>query len=112
MEFRMEAICQEVPETPAVEQEVERGFKSPIRLLTRFFRKSQQKWKKKALERRAKIKGLEHKVREIDTSRAGWKNKAQQLEADKKSLEERLRQVEAERARVQAQMEELASKKV
>lgn len=102
----MEAI-QEVPGTLA---EVKGAFKSPIRLLTRFFRNSQQKWKKKAIERRAKLKGLDHKLRDIDASRTGWKNKTQRLEADKKSLEGRLRQVEAERTRLQARVEELESK--
>jgi predicted nuclease with TOPRIM domain len=97
-----------VLETPA---EVEGGFKSPVRMLARFFRNSQQKWKKKAIERRAKIKDLHHKLRDIDTSRTGWRNKAQQWDRDKKSLEERLRGVESERARLQARVEELESKK-
>jgi chromosome segregation ATPase len=105
----MEAIGQEVLERAV---EVQDGFKSPLRMLARFFRKSQQQWKKKALERRTKIKNLEHKVRDIDTSRTGWKNKAQQLEADKKSLQERLHRLEAERAQLQTKIEELASKKV
>jgi septal ring factor EnvC (AmiA/AmiB activator) len=91
--------------------EVKGGFKSPLRLLLRFFRKSQQQWKDKAIERRAKIKDLEHKVRDIDKSRAGWRSKAQQLDAAQKTLAERLRVVEAERDHLQAQVEELASKK-
>jgi chromosome segregation ATPase len=104
----MEAIREELAEAPAEAQD---GFKSPVRMLVRFFRTSQQKWKKKALERRAKIKSFEHKVRDIDTSRTNWKNKAQQLEADKKSLEERLREAEAARMRLQAKVEEFESKK-
>lgn len=107
----MDAICQEVSDTPEEEQEGMDGFKSPLRLLVRFFRKSQQKWKQKALERRAKLKSLEHKVRDLDSSRTSWKNKAQQLEADKKDLEQRLRQAEAERTQLQAKVEESESKK-
>jgi|SRR6266853_1145846 len=86
-------------------------FKSPLRLLVRFFRKSQQLWKQKALQRRAKINDLQHKVRDKDASRACWKTKAQQLEAAKKVLEERLCVVEAERERLQGQVKELESKK-
>jgi len=102
----MEATSQEVPSEAATSI-----FKSPRRMLVRFFRKSQQKWKKKAMERRAKIKSLEHKVRDIDGSRACWKSKVQQLEADKRALEERARVAEAERAQLQAKIEELETKK-
>ncbi len=100
----MEATDQEASERQG-------SFRSPSRLLVRFFRKSQQKWKEKAKQRRAKIKDLEHKVRDIDQSRAGWKRKAQQLDADKKTLEERLRVAEAEREQLQAKLAELGSKK-
>lgn len=86
-------------------------FKSPRHLLLRFFRKSQQKWKEKAKERRARIKDLEHKVRDIDESRANWKSKMQQLDGEKKALEERLRVAEAEREQLRARVEELESKK-
>ena len=87
------------------------AFKSPVRILVRYFRKSQQKWKKKALTRRAKIKDLQHKVRDIDASRTGWKSKVRQLESDKEELAERLRVAEVERARLQAKVEECESKK-
>lgn len=87
------------------------SFRSPLRLLVRFFRKSQQGWKTKAIERRAKIKELEHKVRDIEKSRANWRNKAQQGASVQKTLEERLRVIEAERDRLQAKVEELESKK-
>ena len=106
----MEALDQVVPEVE-LSPESQSAFKSPARTLVRCFRKSQQSWKKKALARRARIKNLEHKVRDIDASRAGWKSKAQQLEADKQELAERLRVAEAERDRWQAEVEEQESKK-
>ena len=87
------------------------GFKSPLRLLLSFFRRSRDQWKAKATSRRTKIKNLEHKVRDIDDSRTNWKDKAQQLEADKKALEERLRVVEAEREQLRAQLAEHEAKK-
>jgi hypothetical protein len=89
----------------------EETFKSPVRLLVRFFRKSRQRWKQKALRRRAKMKNLEHKVRDIDTSRTNWKNKAEQLKIANQALEERLRVSQAERERLQGQLQEFASKK-
>jgi chromosome segregation ATPase len=107
---RMEALDQVVPDVEGC-SESKGAFKSPVRTLARFFRKSQQKWKKKALTRRARIKDLQHKVRDIDASRTGWKSKVQQLESDKEELAERLRVAEAERARLQAKVEEYESKK-
>jgi septal ring factor EnvC (AmiA/AmiB activator) len=104
----MAAIAEERPPTPAAS---EGGFKSPVRMLVRFFRRSQQQWKQKALQRRAEIKGLQRKVRDLDSSRAGWKAKAQRLEADRRELEQRLRASEAERTRLQAEVEELGAKK-
>jgi len=86
-------------------------FKSPRHLLLRFFRRSQQKWKEKAKQRRKKIKDLEHKVRDLCESRANWKNKTQQVDAEKEALQERLRVAEAEREQLRARVEELESKK-
>jgi chromosome segregation ATPase len=86
-------------------------FKSPFRLLLQFFRRSRDQWKNKAIERRAKLRNLEDKVRDIDRSRAGWKSKAQQFGATQKAFEERLRVLEEERAQLLAKIEELESKK-
>lgn len=86
-------------------------FKSPRHLLLRFFRKSQQQWRKKAKDRRERIKHLEHKVRDINESRSNWKSKMQELDAEKKALEERLRVAEAEREELRARLEYLESKK-
>ena len=107
----MEATSQKVPPGAGTASDAQGIFKSPIRLLVRFFRKSQQQWRKKAIDQRAKIKSLEHKVRDLDKSRACWKNKAQQLEEDMKALEDRVRVGEAERAQLQVKIEELESKK-
>lgn len=87
------------------------GFKSPRHLLLRFFRKSQQQWKEKAKQRRERIKKLEHKVRDLDESRANWKSKVQQLDAEKKALEERVQVAEAEREDLRARLEQLEAKK-
>jgi chromosome segregation ATPase len=106
----MEALDQVVPDVDE-SSEPKDEFKSPVRALVRFFRKSQQKWKKKALTRRAKIKDLQHKVRDIDASRTGWKSKVEQLESAKEDLAERLRVAEAERVRLQAKVQEYESKK-
>jgi septal ring factor EnvC (AmiA/AmiB activator) len=86
-------------------------FKSPVRLLLNFFLKSRDRWRDKAIQRRTKIKNLEHKMRDIDDSRANWKSKAEQSEADQQALQERLRIVEAERDELRAKLEELQSKK-
>jgi septal ring factor EnvC (AmiA/AmiB activator) len=96
---------------PIASTEQQGSFKSPLRLLLRFFHNSRDKWRAKSIQRRAKIKNLEHKVRDLDKSRAAWKDKAQQEATANKALQERLRAVEAERDQLRAQREELESKK-
>jgi hypothetical protein len=57
-------------------------FKSPVVRLARLFRKGRDNWKEKALEKQAKTRSLEIKVRDLSNSRENWKARA--LAAEKK----------------------------
>lgn len=57
-------------------------FKSPVTRLARLFKKGRDNWKEKALEKQAKTRSLEIKVRDLENSRASWKARA--LAAEKK----------------------------
>jgi hypothetical protein len=57
-------------------------FKSPVTRLARLFQKGRDNWKEKALEKQAKVRNLEIKVRDLTNSRANWKARA--LAAEKK----------------------------
>ena len=51
-------------------------FSSPQYKLVVFFKKSRDKWKNRAQERRDRIRDMEARVRDLETSRNLWKAKA------------------------------------
>jgi hypothetical protein len=57
-------------------------FKSPVTRLARLFQKGRDNWKEKALEKQAKVRNLEIKVRDLENSRENCKARA--LAAEKK----------------------------
>lgn len=61
-------------------------FKSPVKRLARLFQKGRDNWKEKALEKQAKVRSLEIKVRDLSTSRENWKARALAAEKKLKSL--------------------------
>ncbi len=48
----------------------------------RFFQKSRDQWKAKCLEAKATAKGLKHRIRYLEQSKAEWKTKAKELEKE------------------------------
>ena len=65
----------------SVEMEVELDlditeFKSPVRKLVQFFKKSRDKWKDKCQEAKRKNKGLNTQARAVEKSRDQWKQRA------------------------------------
>jgi hypothetical protein len=61
-------------------------FKSPVTRLARLFQKGRDNWKEKALEKQAKVRNLEIKVRDLENSRENWKVRALAAEKKLKSL--------------------------
>lgn len=61
-------------------------FKSPVARLARLFQSGRDNWREKALERQAKTRSLEIKVRDLENSRANWKARALAAETKLKSL--------------------------
>ena len=61
-------------------------FKSPVTRLARLFRKGRDNWKEKALEKQAKTRSLEIKIRDLSNSRENWKARALAAEKKLKSL--------------------------
>jgi hypothetical protein len=51
-------------------------FKSPISRLARLFQQGRDNWREKALEKQAKVRALEVKVRDLSDSRENWKARA------------------------------------
>lgn len=61
-------------------------FKSPVTRLARLFHKGRDNWREKALEKQAKVRNLEVKIRDLSTSRENWKARALTAEKKLKSL--------------------------
>ena len=57
-------------------------YKSPVRKLVRFFKKSRDQWKAKCLEAKATAKGLQHRIRYLERSKVEWKTRAKELEKE------------------------------
>lgn len=56
-------------------------YKSPVRKLVAFFKRSRDKWKLKMANAKKELKRLENRVRFLEKSRDQWKEKARELEA-------------------------------
>jgi chromosome segregation ATPase len=76
------------------------SFRCSDRALVRWFRKSRNTWKGKAVVLRKTIKGLKRCVADVQDSRANWKQRAQ-------AAESALSQSQQEVARLQAEREHL-----
>jgi hypothetical protein len=61
-------------------EQAEKAYKSPRSKLVRFFEKSRDQSKAKCLEAKATAKGLKHRIRYLEQSKAEWKTKAKELE--------------------------------
>ena len=57
-----------------------RTYRSPKYKLLKFFKKSRDKWRKKAVDRNTRIKRLCNRVEGLKESRGKWKEKARALQ--------------------------------
>lgn len=71
-------------------------YKSPVRKLALFFKRSRDKWKLKMASAKKELKRLENRVRFLEKSRDQWKEKARRLEAKSARLEVELRKTPAQ----------------
>lgn len=77
------------------------SFRSPMRKLVRFFRKSRDCWKEKCQRAKAESKLLGNQVRAVEKSRARWKQRFREQQKQVKELQrelERLKRLDHESA--------------
>lgn len=72
--------------SPGADQQ-KRKFKSPARMLARFFRASRDRWKKKCQQRKAENKRLKNQVNDVNKAKELWKQRAKAAEANAAELE-------------------------
>jgi len=68
------------------------GYRSPWRVLARFFEKSRDLWKAKYQALQDRIKAFRTEVRDLRRSRDRWRAKAEALERETKELRSQLQQ--------------------
>lgn len=74
-------------ESQVVESDELSKFKSPARMLVRFFQRSRNKWKQKYMGIKTEIKRYKNQAADARRSREQWKAKAQLLESELQRLE-------------------------
>lgn len=63
-------------------------YKSRLKVLVGFFRRSRDQWKEKCLAAKATLKKANNLIRWLETSRDSWKAKAKELEDQVRQLRE------------------------
>ena len=63
-------------------------YKSRLKVLMEFFRRSRDQWKAKCLSAKATLKKANNLTRWLETSRDTWKAKAKELKAEIRQLRE------------------------
>jgi gas vesicle protein len=71
-------------------------FKSPVKKLSEFFRRSRDNWKEKYLRKRDENILLANKVRAVEKSRQHWSEVAQAAKQEVKQAKAELRQLREE----------------
>jgi hypothetical protein len=70
------------PSTAELDGGEAKPYKSPPRKLVHFFEKSRDQWKAKCLQAKIAVKGLNNRIRFLESSQEHWKNRAKALEAE------------------------------
>lgn len=57
-------------------------YRSPVKKLVRFFEGSRDRWKRKCLDAKLRVKRLQTKVSDLQASREAWKRQAREAQAE------------------------------
>lgn len=76
-------------------------FKSPKRMLVRFFRQSRDRWKRKCKELRADLKRVRVRMYDLNESQQHWKHRAQQRLKEQEQLQAQLGELKGQLAQAQ-----------
>jgi hypothetical protein len=63
-------------------------YRSRVKVLADFFRRSRDGWKRKCIDAKAALKNANNRCRWLETSRDNWKARAKDLEAQLQALRE------------------------
>ncbi|HQT95874.1 MAG TPA: hypothetical protein PK435_14680 [Thermoanaerobaculaceae bacterium] len=87
-----EEVCMET----TAEGTREPKFRSPKRILVRFFQKSRDRWKEKYKAVKEELKKRSNEVADVRRSRQTWREKAEEAQAEVERLREQVKGLQEE----------------
>jgi chromosome segregation ATPase len=81
---------------PHTEASEKTSYRSPQRILVRFFEKSRDQWKAKCLDAKAALRRFKNRAKWLEQSRDHWKNRVHGLARQVRELEALVAKQEAE----------------
>lgn len=84
------------------------GFRSRVRVLADWFRRSRDNWKDKYMQAKAELKKYKVRVSDVNKSRDRWKEKAQTTERELEALQEELERLRNQSSEVPSSRDEPA----
>ena len=87
-----------------------RRFRSPNRILARFFRKSRDRWKQKCQAVKGDLKRRSNELADVRRSREAWRQKAEEAQAEAKHFQEQVERLQKELQAEQAARQEAEKK--
>jgi chromosome segregation ATPase len=85
-------------------------FRSPMRKLAVFFKRSRDKWKQKSQEAKYEHKLLNRRYGHLKSNHDAWKQACQEAQAKCEHLQARIEHLEAQQQQLQARLDVLSKK--
>jgi chromosome segregation ATPase len=71
-------------------------YRSPVRVLAQFFKKSRDQWKRKYMNLKAQIKGFKNQIYQLKKAKESWKQQALARAEQIESLQDEVEQLKAQ----------------
>lgn len=86
-------------------------YRSPLRKLVAFFKKSRDQWKKKCRQVKYELKLLKRKIGNLQKRHDQWMQRCQEAEIQGEQLQVQNEHIKAQNTKLQAQLEVLSKKR-
>jgi len=86
------------------------AYRSPLRKLAAFFKKSRDQWKEKCQQAKYELKLLKRKIGNLQNRHDQWKQRCQEAETQGEQLQAQHEHLQAQNTKLQAQLEALSKK--
>ncbi len=86
------------------------AFRSPLRKLVAFFKKSRDRWKEKCQQTKYELKLFKRRFGNLQKSRDQWQQRYQEAETQREQLQNQREHLLSQHQHLQAQVEALSKK--